>query len=268
MSSTNPSWPKTRRIAAQAPGPQGLGARSCGCADGGTRGDAIAGSRVADSSPMTAGRKKPRGGRQVLLATRGPTEGLSCFSRDGFLQPCTFVAVKFEKSPGFSERDVVFASEVAQLVVLGLRRRCPADAEFDRPADRRSTSPTTFPPKRIVCLTMRPLKACIGSASGTASSASSAVACVLATAGAATRAARATMTRSLLSECSITILLRGGRLSNALAVRRCTAFPFPSMIGFTHVPTPGGPSRHPAARPEHRGDTAPQPWQRGRSGFM
>jgi hypothetical protein len=48
-----------------------------------------------------------------------------------------------------------------------------------RPQVHQFWSPTEFPPKRIVCLTMRPLKPCIGSASGTASSASSAVACVL-----------------------------------------------------------------------------------------
>jgi hypothetical protein len=69
--------------------------------------------------------KSPAGAGQVLSATRGPTEGLSCLNRDGFFQPSTFVAVKLEKSPGFSERDVVFASEVAQLVVLGLRDRAP-----------------------------------------------------------------------------------------------------------------------------------------------
>ena len=54
-----------------------------------------------------------------------PTEGLPWLSRDGLLQCCTFVAVKLEKSSGFSERDVVSAREVAQLVVFGLRDRAP-----------------------------------------------------------------------------------------------------------------------------------------------
>jgi hypothetical protein len=69
-------------------------------------------------------------------------------------------------------------------------------------------------------------------------------------AGDAAAAPRATMTRSFLSECSITVLLRGERrpleLSGRLASRRCMAFPFPSMIGLTQgcwygmpfVPTP------------------------------
>jgi hypothetical protein len=56
-------------------------------------------------------------------------------------------------------------------------------------------------------------------------------------AGEAATAPRATMTRIFLSECSMTVLLRGERAplepSGRLAIRRCMAFPFPSMIGFT-----------------------------------
>jgi hypothetical protein len=60
---------------------------------------------------------------QVLTGTM--ESGSSCLSRDGFFQLCTCVAVKLEKSSGFSERDVVFASEVTQLVVLGFGNGAP-----------------------------------------------------------------------------------------------------------------------------------------------
>jgi hypothetical protein len=66
----------------------------------------IAGSRMADFSRM-----KPRRAGQVLLVSPMPTEGLSCLSRGRFFEPYTFVAVKLEKSSGFSERDVVSACE-------------------------------------------------------------------------------------------------------------------------------------------------------------
>jgi hypothetical protein len=49
-------------------------------------------------------------------------EGSLCLSLDdGFFQLYTAIAMELEKSSGFGEGDVVFASEIAQLVVLGFR---------------------------------------------------------------------------------------------------------------------------------------------------
>jgi hypothetical protein len=71
-------------------------------------------------------RKKPAGAGQVLLAgTFVANRGLLSRSNHGRFQPFTVVAVNLDKASGLREGDVVFASEVAKLVVFGRRDRTP-----------------------------------------------------------------------------------------------------------------------------------------------